>query len=87
MQLRSGVAVAVAQAGRYSSNSTPSLGTSICCGCGPKKKKAKMMTMVETLLVLTRMTPPVVSQGENCWEEHGVTSVGSLPQMTARAWS
>ena len=23
----------------YSSDSTPSLGTSICCRCGPKKKK------------------------------------------------
>ena len=33
--LRSRVAVA----GNYSSNSTPSLGTSICCGCGPKKTK------------------------------------------------
>ena len=33
------VAVAVAQAGSYSSDSTPSLGTSICCGCGPKEKK------------------------------------------------
>ena len=40
--LRSGIAVAVAQAGGYSSNCTPSLGTSICCGCGPKKKKAKV---------------------------------------------
>ena len=35
MQLRSGVAVAVA--GLYSSDWTPSLGTSICRGCGPKK--------------------------------------------------
>ena len=40
-QLRSGVAVAVAWAGRCSSNSTPSLGTSICRGCGPKKQKDK----------------------------------------------
>ena len=37
MQLGSGVAVAVA--GSYSSNWTPSLGTSICCGHGPKKDK------------------------------------------------
>ena len=35
--LRSHVAVAVALAGRCSSHSTPSLGTSICLGCGPKK--------------------------------------------------
>ena len=39
MQLESGVAVAVA--GSYSSDSTPSLGTSICPGCGPQKTKKK----------------------------------------------
>ena len=33
--------VAVAVAGSYSCDLTPSLGTSICCGCGPKKKKKK----------------------------------------------
>ena len=40
-QLRSRIAVAVAAAvaGGYSSNLTPSLGTSICNGCSPKKKK------------------------------------------------
>ena len=37
MELRSRVAVAVA--GSCSSNLTPSLGTSICHGCGPKKSK------------------------------------------------
>ena len=35
------IAVAVAQAGSYSSYQTPRLGTSICCGCGPKKQKKK----------------------------------------------
>ena len=35
--LGSGIAVAVA--GSCSSDSTPSLGTSICCRCGPKKQK------------------------------------------------
>ena len=39
MRLRSCVAVAVVQAGSCSSNLTPSLGTSICLMCGPKKKK------------------------------------------------
>ena len=38
-QLRSGVAVAVVSAGSCSSDWTPSLGTSICCTCGPKKQK------------------------------------------------
>ena len=35
------VVVAVAQAHSCSSNSTPGLGTSICCWCGPKKKAKK----------------------------------------------
>ena len=37
--LGSDVAVALAQAGGYRSDSTPSLGTSICCGCGPGKDR------------------------------------------------
>ena len=40
-QLGSGGVVAVAQARGYSSDLTPSLGTSICQGCGPKKAKTK----------------------------------------------
>ena len=41
MRLGSGIAVAVVQAGCYSSDSTPSLGMSICCRCSPKKPKKK----------------------------------------------
>ena len=41
MWLRSGVAVLVAVAGRCSSHLTPSLGTSICLKCDPKKPKKK----------------------------------------------
>ena len=37
--LGSGVAVALEEAGGYNSNSTPSLGISICHGYGPKKDK------------------------------------------------
>ena len=33
------VAMAVVEASSCSSNSTPNLGTSICCGCGPRKTK------------------------------------------------
>ena len=40
-QLGSQVAVAVVQASGHSSDSTPSLGTSIYCGCGPRKDKKK----------------------------------------------
>ena len=41
MQLGSHVTVAVVEASSCSSNSTPSLETSICLGCGPKKKEGK----------------------------------------------
>ena len=41
IQLRSQVAVALVQAGGYSSNQTPSLGTSICRGYGPKSTNRK----------------------------------------------
>ena len=40
-QFGSHVAVAVVQADSYSSDLTPSLGTSVCCECGPKKTKTK----------------------------------------------
>ena len=47
-QLGSGVdvAVAVAVAGSCSSDQTPSLGTSICCECGPKEQKKKNKTLI-----------------------------------------
>ena len=44
MQLGSGIAVAVVLTGSYSSDWTPSLGTSLCHGCGPKKTKLKNFT-------------------------------------------
>ena len=40
-RLGSCVAVAVAETGSCGSDSTPSLGTYLCRGCGPKKKKKK----------------------------------------------
>ena len=40
-QTRLGSSVAVAVAGSHSFNSTPSLGTSMCCGCSPEKTKKK----------------------------------------------
>ena len=42
--LGSQVTVAMAQAYSYSSDSTPSLGTSICFECGPKKQKTNKQT-------------------------------------------
>ena len=46
MQLGSHVAVAVAQTGSCSSDSTPSLGSSICCMCGHKKKKKEYLSQL-----------------------------------------
>ena len=40
-RLGSDVAVAVVEAGSCSSHMTPSLGTSICCRCSPKKKRKR----------------------------------------------
>jgi len=41
MWLGFGIAVAVVEAGSYSSDLTPSLGTSICHGCERKKESKK----------------------------------------------
>ena len=46
MWLRSLVAMAVVEAGSCSSDSTPNLGTSICCRCSPKNKKTKKKTQL-----------------------------------------
>ena len=48
MGLRCGTAVAVAKASRCSSSWTPSLGTSICCGHGPRKDKKTKQTKQKT---------------------------------------
>ena len=42
--MRLGSRVAVALAGSYGSDLTPSLGTSTCCGSGPRKDKKKKRT-------------------------------------------
>ena len=48
MWLGSGVAVAVVWAGSGRSNLTLSLGTSICCRCGPNKRKRKKKNVLFT---------------------------------------
>ena len=45
-QLGSLIAVAVVWAGSYSSDLTPSLGTSICHRCSPKKTKDKIIIII-----------------------------------------
>ena len=52
MWLQYGVAVAVVEAGSYSSNLTPSLETSICRRCSPKKQGGKVVDSLELILGL-----------------------------------
>ena len=64
MQLGSCVAMAVAQASSYSSDSTPSLGTSICHGFGPKEqKKMYKLDQVSLLGRLWRNRHSFVAEG------------------------
>ena len=60
------MAVAVAVAGSRSSDSIPSLGTSICCKCGPEKQEKKKKMMLELLrqeyLNFLLLLPPGVSE-------------------------
>ena len=53
-QLRTHIAVAMVWAGSCSSDSTPSLGTSICSGCSPKKQN-KNKTYQYWLLLPAKM--------------------------------
>ena len=59
-RLRSGTAVAIVQAGSYSSKLTPSLGTSICWGYSPKKTtnktKKRKIIIVFLRLILKNIT-------------------------------
>ena len=69
MQLTSCVAVAGAGADRCSSNSTPSLGTSICCRFGPKKSKTNLTKTIKRYhLTLVRMAIIEKSTNKKCWE-------------------
>ena len=62
MQLGSSLAVAVAEAGSYSSNLTHSLGTSIHCGCSPKKTKKTKKNMWKCYKVFCEIYDCVISE-------------------------
>ena len=89
-RLQSQVAVALAEASGYSSDSTPSLGTSICRRCGPKKREEKKRARLSQghtkgSLCLPFHTCPLLFR----WE--GQEGVGSrreddAPRMS-RGWS
>ena len=59
MRLGSGVAVAVVYAGGYISDSTPSLGASICSRCSPKKKNKQTNKLAFTLKMSPSLAPEI----------------------------
>ena len=55
------IAVAIPQASGCSSDWTPSLGTSLCHGCGPKKtKKTKQTKQTKTFFFLASTVCPIL---------------------------
>ena len=82
--LRSDLALAVAQAGSYSSDSTPSLGTSICHECGLKKQKQTNKCTKKKIEIYSLMFLEFRSLKLGCQEVHtpcglwGRTSLDSL---------
>ena len=76
--LRSRVAVAVVEASSFSSDSTPSLGTSMCYGCSPKMTKKVPLGEVETCLRSQQVGKGVVRG--RLWPRSG--SVLSSPWST-----
>ena len=74
--------VAVTQAGSYSSDSTPSLGTSIRCRCGPKKKKKKAFMSGSPARHATLRLP--VHSPKSFYSPEGPCSGGSRRHKTRR---
>ena len=75
MCLVSDVAVAVAVAGSYSSDSTSSLGTSICCKFGPKKQKKKKKKVA--MIYQTNVIEKVQEVCFGCFMGKETSTVGS----------
>ena len=65
MWLGSCIAVAVAVASSYTSDSTPSLGTSMCHRCGPKKQKRKTKKTQE--MIPKKVSCPVSHTNQELW--------------------
>ena len=57
------MAVAVLQAGGYGSDRTPHWGTSMCCGCCPKKTKKSILKLTDhehqSKMTPEEMKPPI----------------------------
>ena len=67
--LRSRIAVAEVQAGDYSSDLAPSLGTSICCRCGLKKQKIVLRLWIKCVCayVHTHIRTHTYDVFWSCW--------------------
>ena len=75
MQLRSGVAVAVVQAGGYSSDLTPSMGTSICLWLGQKKNCCLEFQLVcPPTLIPSQPVPQDLGRGGMSHKEPGLAT-------------
>jgi len=72
MWLGSGVAVAVVEARGYSSDSTPTLGTS-CCECSPKKTKKKKRKNIPISSKSSRK-PHLLRQHQTSWMNSKISS-------------
>ena len=82
MRPRSGVAVAVVQAGSCNCDQSPSLGTSICHRCGPKKAKQKKIEVLTGIpIVAQRLTNPT-STHEDSGLIPGLTRQGEYPSIS-----
>ena len=70
--MRLGSDIAVAVAGSYSSNSTPSLETSICCRFGPKKQKTNKQTKSQGDVGEVRIREGRQPEAENLKKDHSL---------------
>ena len=101
-RLGSHIAVAVAQAGSYSSNSTPSLGMSLCHGEAlkrerEKKKLKKVMKIVNFICISPKkrkdpmpqrlpLCPPSSGQALIYFRLHGFACCGHFIQVESEDW-
>ena len=58
--LRSGIAVALVKASRYSSSDwTPGLGITICCRCSPRKRQKTIIMIIIIIIIFVRVIGPL----------------------------
>ena len=87
MWLGSRIVVAAAQASSYSSNSVPSLGTSLCCRCGLKRQTEQ----IQMLPTWTKSSQKILSEQDQRVEKagggrDGEMRGGQLSRMSKWTW-